>query len=371
MVRALKKLGVKIKFQDNSAVVFGSGGVFNKNHQKLYCGNAGTTFRFLSGLLTLNKGEVILDGSKRMRERPIANLASAIQQLGVNVKTNRGFPPLTIRGGVITGKIIKINASESSQFLSSILMISPFIRNGVTIQVEGNLTSKPYVDLTLDLMKRFGVEVINVDYKKFQIDRGQTYKPTEITIEADASSASYFLASAAITGKTIVIDGIGKKSLQADVIFVDALKKMGCDVIKENSSIKLKGRQLKGITIDMNSSPDIVQTLAVTACFAKGKTTIRNVRNLRIKETDRLKALSNELKKIGAEINELEDGLEITPGKIRPVKISTYNDHRMAMSFAVASLRIPGLEIRNPYCVKKSFPDFWIEFNKLKSAFKI
>lgn len=371
MIKALRKLGVKIVSKNSSVEVFGLGGNFSKSGIKIYCGNAGTTFRFLTALLSLNKGKVVLDGSKRMRQRPIKSLVESLYQAGVKIKSSNNFPPVIIKGENSVGGKIKIDTSESSQFLSALLMILPFMSNGSEIHVDGCLVSKPYVDLTLDMQKQFGVVVKNIGYKKFTLGKNQKYKPSEISIEPDASSASYFLAAAALAKKTIKIKGLGFFSLQADLIFVDLLQKMGCEVKKSKSEIIVKGKNLRGISVDLNSSPDIVQTLAVTACFSAEKTKIRNVHNLRLKETDRLHALSTELRKIGAEVKEFHDGLEITPGKILPTEISTYNDHRMAMSFALASLMNPKIKIRNPKCVKKSFPNFWSEFNKMKRAFKL
>ncbi|MBU2445250.1 MAG: 3-phosphoshikimate 1-carboxyvinyltransferase [Bacteroidetes bacterium] len=371
MIKSLRKLGVEIVTKNNSVEVFSLGGNFSKSGIKIYCGNAGTTFRFLTALLSLNKGKVVLDGSKRMRQRPIKSLVKALEQAGVEIKSSKNFPPIIIKGGNNLGGKIKIDASESSQFLSALLMILPFMSNGSEIHVDSGLVSKPYVDLTLAMQKQFGVIVKNVGYKKFTLGKNQKYQPSEISIEPDASSASYFLAAAAIAKKTLRVKELGQSSLQADLKFVDLLAKMGCEIKKSKSGIIVKGKNLRGISVDLNSSPDIVQTLAVTACFAEGKTKIRNVHNLRLKETDRLHALSIELRKIGAEVKEFHDGLEITPGKILPTEISTYNDHRMAMSFALASLMNPKIKIRNPKCVKKSFPNFWSEFNNMKRAFKL
>ncbi len=371
MVKALQKLGVEIIEKKISVEVIGLAGNFSRDSLTINCGNAGTTFRFLTALLSLNNGKVTLDGSKRMRQRPIGNLVKSLEQAGIKIKTKNNYPPITIRGNRKFGGKILINASESSQFLSALLMILPFMKENSEICVEDELVSKPYIDLTLDMQRKFGVIINNNDYKTFSLARVQNYVPSDVIIEPDASSASYFFAAAAITRKKINIRGLGSSSLQADLKFVDVLKKMGCEVIKNKSEVIVKGKRLKGISVDLNSSPDIVQTLAVTACFAEGKTKIRNVRNLRLKETDRLKALSAELKKIGAGVKEFEDGLEITPGKIRSAEISTYHDHRMAMSFALAKLFNPKIKILNKNCVKKSFPNFWNEFNKMKRAFKL
>jgi len=371
MIKALRKLGIKIIVKKNSAEVFGLGGNFVRDGVNIYCGNAGTTFRFLTALLSLNKGRVTIDGSKRMRQRPIKSLIQSLKAAGVKLESENNFPPITIEGGGKIGGKIRIKASESSQFLSAMLMILPFMEKNSEIHVEGELVSKPYVDLTIDMQRRFGVKIKNSNYKKFALTSDDNCKPSNVFIEPDASSASYFLGAAAIAKKKIKVKGLGSNSLQADLSFLDVLKKMGCKVQKNKSEIILKGNKLKGVSVDLNSSPDIVQTLAVTACFAEGKTKIKNVANLRLKETDRLKALSVELKKIGADVKEFQDGLEIIPGEIQHAEISTYNDHRMAMSFALARLMNPKIKIRNQNCVKKSFPNFWSEFNKIKRAYNL
>ncbi|MBM4176423.1 MAG: 3-phosphoshikimate 1-carboxyvinyltransferase [Ignavibacteria bacterium] len=371
MVKALRKLGIKIIKKNNVVEVIGLAGSFSRTGLTISCGNAGTTFRFLTALLALNNGTITLDGSKRMRQRPIGNLVKSLKQAGIRITSNKNFPPLKIYKSKVIGGRISINSSESSQFLSALLMILPFMRKNTEIHVEGELVSKPYVDMTLEMQKQFGVNVRNIEYKKFVLAEKNFYGATKITIEPDASSASYFFATAAVAKKKITIHGLTKESNQADIKFIGVLKRMGCKIEIRNSEIVLTGKRLKGISIDLNSSPDIVQTLAVTACFAKGKTKIRNVANLRLKETDRLKALSTELRKIGAYVNETEDGLEITPGKLRAAEISTYNDHRMAMSFAIAKLVNPKIKILNKNCVKKSFPNFWNEFSNMKRIYKL
>ncbi|MCX8057145.1 MAG: 3-phosphoshikimate 1-carboxyvinyltransferase [Ignavibacteria bacterium] len=372
MIRALKKLGVKIEKKDDSLIVHGTEGKFNKDNLKIYCGNAGTTFRFLTALSILNEGEITLTGSKRMLQRPIGALADALKQLNVEIETQNGYPPVKIRGGNYEAKTITINSEISSQFLSALLLIMPILGKKFKIISENEIPSLPYVKLTLQLLEKFGVKINHDNYKKYFLEKDLKLKSAEIIIESDLSSSTYFLGSAAILKRTIKINGINIKTTQADVKFIKVLEKMGCVVEWNNDYVKLKGNNLKGISIDMHDAPDSVPTLAVVSLFAKGKTKIKNIKNLRYKESDRISALATEIKKLGAEVKEGEDFLEITPSNVyQPATIETYNDHRIAMSFALAQLMIPNLKIKNPECVKKSFPNFWFEFNKMRAAFNI
>ena len=257
-----------------------------------------------------------------------------------------------------------MNGDKSSQYFTSILMSSPYAKKDVLIKVNGELTSRPYIDLTIDLMRIFGVNVENNSYSSFFIKSGNGYKAREYTIESDMTSATYFFAAAAITGGKVKVKNINISTMQGDIKFVDILKKMGCIVLKGENFIEVEGGGLTGINVNMNEMPDAVQTLAVTSLFAKGETRITGVSNLRIKETDRIKALATELSRLGAQVRELDDGLVIIPGKMQAAEIVTYDDHRMAMSFSLAGLKIHGIRIKNPGCVNKSFPDF---FKKLES----
>lgn len=358
MVNALNKLGVKVIKKRGCLEVYGAGGKLKVQEKKLYLGNAGTTMRFLTAFAALANGKIILTGNKRMKERPIQDLVDGINKLGANAKTDNGYPPVTIEGKNLTGGKIELNGDKSSQFLSSILMAAPYAKNDVKIEVI-NLTSKPYVDMTLNVMKEFGVKVINNNYKMFLVKNNQKYKAKRYIVEGDASSASYFFASAAITKGKVKVKNINPKLMQGDIYFADILKKMGCRIKKGKDFIEVQGSDLRGVNIDMNQTPDIVQTLGVVAAFAKTNTKITNVANLRIKETDRIEALATELRKIGAKVCELKDGLLIKPDKLHGAEIKTYNDHRMAMSFAIAGLKIDGIKIKNPECVNKSFPEFW------------
>lgn len=372
MIRSLKKLGVKIEEEENSLIVYGNGGKFSKAKLTLYCGNAGTTFRFLTALSILNSGEVTLTGSKRMLQRPIGDLVDALKQLDVKIESNDGFPPVKILGGSYIPKQIKINSKISSQFLSALLLIMPVLGKDFSILLENEIPSLPYVKMTLQTLKCFGVKVNHHNFQKFYLQKDLKLKPAEIIIESDASSATYFLGSAAILRKSIKVNGLNKSSAQADIKFVKVLQKMGCKVDWGENFVKLKGGKLQGITIDMNDAPDSVPTLAVISIFAEGKTLIKNIGNLRFKESDRISALANELRKIGAVVNEGKDFLEIIPTKkYSPATIETYNDHRIAMSLAIAQLKIPEIKIKNPNCVKKSFTNFWSEFNKMREAYNI
>lgn len=372
MIRSLRKLGVKIIQNENELIVLGKGGNFNKKKVTLFCGNAGTTFRFLTALSIFNNGEVTLTGSKRMLERPIGELVDALNQLNVKIESNNGYPPVKVYGGSFNPKPIKVNAKKSSQFLSALLLIMPVLGKDFSIELEDELPSLPYVKMTIQTLKDFGVKVQHSEFKKFFISENLKLKPAKIIIESDASSATYFLGSAAVLRKSIIINGLRKNTTQADIKFVKVLQRMGCDVKWDKNSIKLKGKKLRGISVDMNEAPDSVPALAVVSLFAEGRTLIKNIENLRYKESDRIQALANELSKLGAKIRTGKDFIEINPVKeYKPAVIETYNDHRIAMSFAIAQLKIPKIKIKNPECVKKSFPDFWQEFNKMRVSYKL
>ena len=372
MIRSLRKLGVKIIQNENELIVLGKGGNFNKKKVTLFCGNAGTTFRFLTALSIFNNGEVTLTGSKRMLERPIGELVDALSQLNVKIESNNGYPPVKVYGGSFNPKPIKINAKKSSQFLSALLLIMPVLGKDFSIELEDELPSLPYVKMTIQTLKEFGVKVQHSEFKKFFISENLKLKPAKIIIESDASSATYFLGSAAVLRKSIIVNGLRKNTTQADIKFVKVLQRMGCDVKWDKNSIKLKGKKLRGISVDMNEAPDSVPALAVVSLFAEGKTLIKNIENLRYKESDRIQALANELSKLGARIKTGKDFIEINPIKnYKSALIETYNDHRIAMSFAIAQLIIPEIKIKNPQCVKKSFPDFWQEFNKMRVSYKL
>ena len=370
MISALTDLGIDVAEDKDNRKIFvnGHGGKIPCKSSNLFVGNAGTAMRFLTAMLTTSNGVYIIDGVERMRSRPIEDLLNGLNQLGGNVSSTNGTgcPPVTIKPGPLKGGTCKIKGNLSSQYISAILMAAPYAcTSDVTINIDGNLVSRKYVDMTLALMKHFGVCVENNSYENFIIKRNQQYTAKEYYVEADASSASYFFAAAAITGGTVKIEGLGHNSIQGDICFVDLLEKMGCEVKKGDDFIELHGGKLKGIDVDMSNMPDVAQTLAAVAVFAEGKTRVRNVANLRIKETDRIAGVANELQRIGVKCIEHNDGFEIEPSTPHSAEIETYDDHRMAMSFALIGLVVDGIKIKNPECVSKTFPGFFEELEKL------
>ena len=369
MSEALIRFGVSVQREAGKAfIVFGTRGKITAPTEELFVGNAGTTMRFLTTFSTLAKGVTRLNGDKRMQERPISDLLDCLQQMQVqahSVRENQ-CPPLEIHGGNVSGGKVRLAGNKSSQYLTSILLSSPYFTGDTTVRIEGDLTSKSYADITLDIMKAFGVHVENENYQCFRVSAGQHYLAQNYRVEGDWSSASYFLAAAAVTGGEISLTNMNPDSVQGDAKFLDVLGQMGCEVDKSKEKIRLKGNPLKGITINMNNMPDAVQTLAVTALFAHGETVITGIGNLRIKETDRIQALATELSRLGAEVKSGDDFLSIRPGaNLSATEVETYDDHRMAMSFALVGLKIPGVKIKNPTCVEKSFPDFFDRFATL------
>lgn len=350
LIKALKKLGVVIIEEDSQLKVIGNDGNFKAFNGRLYVGNAGTTTRFLTSLVTLVPGRVTIIKSKRMKMRPMKELDDALKRIR-------------------TGKV-SVKGNISSQFISSLLMVAPVLKKGLVIRVIGNLVSRSYVDMTVNLLNIFGVKVIKHQYSEFIIGKNEKFKQAIYEVEGDVSGASYFWAIAAITGRKIKVKNINPLSTQGDIKFVEILKKMGCRVRKNIKErwIEVKGpKVLRRITVDMNLMPDTAQTLAVVAAFAKGKTIITGLSTLKIKETDRLRALKNELNKMKIKSDITDDSITIIGGSPQKAVIKTYGDHRMAMAFAVAKLRVPELIIKNPEVVKKSFPDFWNMFNNLIS----
>lgn len=335
-----------------------------KSPIKIYTGNAGTTTRFLTALATLSGKKVIIDGDKRMRERPIKPLADALNKLGAKVKTTRGCPPLIIEPQKLKGGTVSIPGNISSQYISALLMLAPFAEKETIINIVQKLYSKPYVKMTIELMKAFGIKVLNKNFKQLKIKPQKIKFPTSYTVESDASSASYIGGYAALhPNKNIKIKNLSKNSIQGDIQFLDYLKKMGRRI-----PLKALGK------VDMNETPDLVMTFAVLAAFAKGTTHITNIGNLRIKETDRLKALKNELTKLGIKVKTTKDSIKIEGNpdlyKNPPtdkITIETYNDHRMAMSFGMIQDLIPHLKIKNPNCVSKSYKTFWKDLKKMQS----
>jgi 3-phosphoshikimate 1-carboxyvinyltransferase len=369
MIDALGQLGIQVERRDDgrTLVVHGAGGEIPALEAELFCANSGTTIRFLTALVTLGHGRFRLDGIERMRHRPIGDLLAALNQLGANTASENadGCPPVIVHANGLPGGVANVRGDISSQFLSGILMAAPAARTPVALVIEGVLVSQPYVRMTIEVMRVFEVHVAaSAELNQFTIHAPQQYAARDYAVEPDASAASYFWAAAAITGGRATIEGLSRASLQGDVAFVDCLEAMGCRVERGVDSTTVIGGQLRGIDVDMNSISDTVQTLAVVALFATGPTTIRNVSHIRHKETDRIGALAAELRKLGAGVQEHAGGLTIQPGTLCGADIDTYNDHRMAMSFALAGLRIPGVRIKNPSCVDKTYPAFFDDLAK-------
>lgn len=366
-IRALKKLGVPVLCKEDGLHVQGKGGKLAAPEERIFIGNSGTSMRFLTALAALKKGRTLLDGSERMRKRPIAQLLEGLAALGVDAysKERNGYPPVVIESQGIKGGWARINGGESSQFLSAILMVAPHAVEDVRVEVTGPPVSKHYIDITLGVMRAFGVEVENAGYRSFFVRAGQRYVPQQYEIEGDASNASYFFSAAAVARGRVRVENLRLPSLQGDIRFLDILERMGCGVIRGEDWAEVHGKELQGIEVDMNAMPDLVPTLAVTAAFARGKTAIRNIGHLRLKESDRLRTLTRELSRMGIRVEEGEDGLKIEGGKAHGAEIETYQDHRLAMSFAVAGLAVSGVKIKGEECVNKSFPDFWKTLGRL------
>jgi len=365
--RALEKFGVPIFWEGDLLRLRGKGGKLKAGGEKIFVGNSGTSMRFLTALAALKNGRTLLDGSERMRMRPIADLLDGLVALGVNAYSQggNGYPPVVVESQGLLGGVARIKGDESSQFLSALLLVAPYARGDVQVEVEGHLVSRPYVDITREVMAAFGVEVQCQDYHSFFVRAGQQYLPRKYQVEGDASNASYFFSAAAITRGRVKVENFPPASIQGDAGFMKILEKMGCRVIRGDGWAEVQGKELRGIDIDMNEMPDLVPTLAVTAAFARGKTVIRNIGHLRLKESDRIKSLAGELAKMGMRIEEGEDWLQVEGGKVHGAEIETHNDHRLAMSLAIAGLVVPGIKIKGEQCVDKSFPGFWETLQKL------
>ncbi len=367
MIDSLRRLGLNVQHdaEQCTAEIEGCGGHIPNHKADLWLENSGTSIRFLTALCALGHGTFRLDGNERMRERPIGELVNGLRQLGVDLECELGTdcPPVIVRASGINGGVTRVPASISSQFLSALLMAAPAASGPLDIQIE-NLVSEPYIDMTMGVMAKFGVQVQTPETGLYRI-QPQPYKPNQYAIEPDASAASYFFALAAITGGEITVDGLSRWSLQGDIHFVEALEQMGCDIRYEQDSVTVRGKPLKGIEIDMNAISDTAQTLAVVAPFAQGPTRIYNVKHMRFKETDRVTAVVTELRRLGLQVDEAEDGMTIHPGPMNPATIDTYDDHRMAMSFALIGLRSPGVKISNPGCTAKTYPRFFDDLKAL------
>jgi 3-phosphoshikimate 1-carboxyvinyltransferase len=378
---ALKQLGFAVISdpQNSSLTISGLGGLIPSHNARLFIGNAGTAARFLSAFLTLGEGEYILDGDARMRERPIADLVTALRQIGANIEPLEGktsnapgqiSPPVKIIASGLPGGKTKIAGNISSQFLSALLMVAPYASSPVEIELTTELASRPYVDLTLAIMKDFGIELQRDSYERFRSTPAHYSSHPSFNIESDASSASYFFAAPAICSGTVRVENISSDSRQGDVAFLDVLAQMGCIVSRDATHIQVTGSSaLHGIDVNMSDIPDTAQTLAAIAPFASSPTRIRGIASARLKETDRIHAACTELTRLGVKVEEYQDGMTIYPcNEFHPTSVQTYNDHRMAMAFALIGLRVAGISIENPACVTKTFPKFFDVFEGLGST---
>ena len=375
MLNALLALGIKWEqLDDRTHIIHGTGGTLPVHEADLFMGNAGTAIRPLTAALAVIGGDYTLHGVSRMHERPIGDLVDALNKAGTQIEYTgvEGYPPLRIRRGHVHAQRMAVRGNVSSQFLTALLMAAPLMAkaHAVTIDVEGELISRPYIEITLNLMRRFGVAVEQDGWQSFTVQPGQHYaSPGSIHVEGDASSASYFLAAGAIAGGPVRVEGVGRDSIQGDVRFAEALEAMGATITRGDNWIEAKSNgPLKAIDADFNHIPDAAMTLAVAALYAEGTSTLRNIASWRVKETDRLAAMATELRKLGAQVEEGADYISVTPpAEIAPAAIETYDDHRMAMCFSLATLdgaarRGNRMRIVDPKCVAKTFPDYFDAF---------
>jgi 3-phosphoshikimate 1-carboxyvinyltransferase len=366
MLKALKHLGIEYSLSDDKTqcTVIGNGGVFTTQpSESLFLGNAGTAMRPLCAVLATSPIHTVLTGEPRMKERPIGDLVDALVDVDalITYLDEPGYPALDIQGKRLYGGTITVDGSVSSQFLTALLMAAPLLQSDSVIHIKGELVSKPYIDITLDIMSKFGVQVNHDNYQSFKVSGNQSYIAIdEYMVEGDASSASYFLAAGAIKGGTVTVTGVGSASVQGDVKFADVLAKMGAKIEYASNSITVTGAPLQAVDMDMNHIPDAAMTIATTALFAEGTTAIRNIYNWRVKETDRLHAMATELRKVGATVVEGEDFIEITPpAQIQHAAVDTYDDHRVAMCFSLVALSDTAVTINDPKCTAKTFPDYF------------
>ncbi len=364
---ALRQMGIQAQDNVQYIDINGMGGRFDACQSPIDFRNSGTSMRLFGGLAALGSGDYTLTGSRRMCERPMQPLLDSLNQIGVPARSrnNNGCPPVVITGGRSNGGRTTIDCSVSSQYLSALLLIAPCLEQGLTIDVVKGPVSKPYIDMTVDIMNAFGVRLQQSDHTRFDVPGGQAYQSGKHRVEPDGSQAGYFWAAAAITGTRIKVHGITRASRQGDIGLADVFAQMGCKVDEDSDGIAVTGGDLRAVEVDMGNMPDVVPTLAVTAAFARGTTIIQNVAHLRAKECDRLAAVTSELQKMGIDAHAGDNALRIVGGAPRGADIDTYDDHRIAMSFAVAGLKTTGVRIADPGCVVKSFPDYWDVFDQL------
>jgi 3-phosphoshikimate 1-carboxyvinyltransferase len=368
MIAGLQSLGVTVEpdWSRMSIQVEGCRGNVPARSARMDLRNSGTSMRFLTALSALGHGQFELDGTPRMRERPIGDLASALGQLGAKVSCRDGCPPVLVRGSGLHGGTALVRCEASSQFLSALLMVLPYARQYSVLRAAGSVVSQPYVQLTCQVMREFGVDVTQMhEAAEYSVDPRHKYVGTNYVIEPDASAASYFWAAAAITGGSVRVEGLNENSFQGDVRFLQLLEEMGCEIESDETGATVYGRARYGVEANMNDISDTAQTLAVVALFAESPTTISGISHNRYKETDRIANLATELRKLGATVDVQDDGMQIVPGKTRPAIIETWNDHRMAMALALAGLRQPGVFIKNPECVDKTFPGYFSQLERI------
>lgn len=369
LTEALCLLGAGIEIHNGAMLVHGTAGRINNPQKEIYLGNNGTAMRLLTTVVCLGKGEFLLTGAPRLLERPVQSLLEALNTLGVEARSEdkQGFPPVVIQADGLQGGKIQLRNIESSQYVSSLLISAPLAREDFSLELQGSIPSMPYVEMTAALMKQFGVEVDRPSSTRFLIKARQKYQGITCRIEGDVSSASYFFLAAALCQGRVRVEPIIPNTLQGDIGFLRVLEELGCGVIRSDHWVEVTGGRLKSgeIIFDFGDMPDMVPTLAVLAACRPGRTIINNVAHLRIKESNRLEALVRELTRTGIKAQETEDGLIIDGGRPHGAEIETYNDHRIAMSFAVLGLAVPGTKIKDPDCVQKSFPGFWDELKKL------
>jgi 3-phosphoshikimate 1-carboxyvinyltransferase len=368
---ALAALGIEVEADEPARRmrIAGCGGRVPPGPKDLYTGDSGTATRFVTALVAAGRGRYRIDGSARMRERPIGDLLEGLAGLGVRARSEAGTgcPPLLVETEGLAGGEVELSGAVSSQYLSGLLMAAPAARGPVTVRVRGELVSKPYVDMTLDVMAAFGAEAEREGYSEFRVAAPHGYRGRGLAIEPDAASASYFLAAAAATGGRVTVEGLARGSAQGAARFAEVLREMGCEVAWSDAGVTVEGpERLRGLEVDLNAMPDMVLTLAPLALFARGRTVIRNVANLRVKESDRLSAMAAELGRLGAEVEEHPDGLSIRPPEeVRAADLETYDDHRMAMGLAVVGLKVPGVRIGGAECVAKTYPEFFEDLERL------
>jgi len=370
---ALEKMGAVVADREHGIEIQGLNGAFKSCPEPIYLANSGTSMRLLTGVAALGEGSYTLTGTPRMYHRPIGHLLDALNQLGIAARAleGNGCPPVEIPGGAAVGGDVVVNCSVSSQFLSSLLLMAPCTQAGMSITISHGLVSSPYIDMTVDILARFGIQVQRDGYIRFDVKGNQSYQAGDYTVEPDASQAGYFWGAAAIAGGSVTVKGVSANSSQGDVGLARVLEQMGCQVAIDPDGITVTGGKLRGVTVDMADMPDMVPTLAVVAAFADGSTVIRNVSHLKAKESDRLASTCAELHKMGIDATAENDRLIVTGGIPHGADIQTYDDHRIAMSFAMAGLVVPGVRILDPHCVEKSFPDFWEVWETLYACRRI